>query len=227
MGNFEQKMTKIIEGVFRPSDENLKNFLDAEQFSLLLDDESELVYILAIENMGVIDWMSFGSLEHPTGFIDDFVKYLQKHHPLSFKDVLFAFTVYSRNTPWRQKEDPIEKLNNDKQLKGMLPGYTGMVIEYLLEETYGFLLWEYQLHKILRIFLDVQKYSREALDKIRKDINKKYPEVYKFLHSLIIDQDYTFVNLIEDRSIDVAVIFSDHYYDGAFKLYKLLNSYGD
>ncbi|MBI2486201.1 MAG: hypothetical protein HYW01_04430 [Deltaproteobacteria bacterium] len=227
MESFEQKMKKIIEGVFRPLDEILKNFFDAEQYSLLSNDEWELIYILAIENFGVIDWMSFSSLEHPTGFMDDFLKYLQKHQPLSFKDVLFAFSVYSRNTPWRQKEDPIEKLNNDKQLKGMLPGYAGMVIEYLLGETYGFLLWEYQLHKILRIFLDGQKYSREALDKIRKDINRKHPEVYKFLKSLIIDQGYTFANLIEDRSIDGVVSFSDHYYNGAFKLYKFLNSYGD
>jgi hypothetical protein len=85
--SFEQKMKKIIEGVFRPSDEILKNVFYAEQYSLLSNDEWELVYILAIENFGVIDWMSFGSLEYPTGFIDDFVKYLQKHQPISFKDV--------------------------------------------------------------------------------------------------------------------------------------------
>lgn len=134
---------------------------------------------------------------------DVFVKYIQRYNPQSFKEILFFLDLYSIELPDIRSYQPKSKMAE--------------VIESILEDSRGLLLWHHQLEDIISLFVR----DRNNVVSIRKGVNAKRNEYIEALKQFKIDETTTLLEFINERMIGGHTRYPN--IQGAFVLYELLN----
>ena len=134
------------------------------------------------------------------GFID----YIEKHKPDSFQEILFLLDLYPR--------DPETLTVNFSQFKPSM----GEVIEYLLKDSKGVILWHYQLENILNIFFT----KRAEVLSIRKGINAKKADVIERVNKFHISETTTLWDFIFSIMCLGYTVYPN--IQGAYVLYDLI-----
>lgn len=140
-----------------------------------LSDWQEYRYAWAIyidgESPSLVDGYLTGSLEgnETTGFKTDFKEFLDQIQPSGFLDHLFALDFYKLR---RTVEDFIFPRTFD-----YLP-----VVDDILQDSRGFLLWHHQLELLFRGFYD----DTDKVVNLRKGINARDPEAFEMAGSLML-----------------------------------------
>lgn len=141
----------------------------------------------------------------PKGKRKGFVNYLKKYKPASFKDILFLLDLYP--------EDIEDEIKRHKPLNSVM----GDAIEEILDETKGIILWNYQMERVLNLFIK----DRDEIVAARKAINAGMsPDFYEKLCGYKIDKKTTLPDLISNRIVFHIQIYPN--IDGAFILYEIL-----
>tara|TARA_B100001964_G_C14115689_1_gene545973 strand:- start:159 stop:788 length:630 start_codon:yes stop_codon:yes gene_type:complete len=135
-----------------------------------------------------------------------FRKWLESNKPKCFKDILFCFDTYFCGRKGR-----MDKINLKKPSFKANP-----VVDDLLRESNGFLLWDYQIIKLYCLF----DLDREKADMFRKYFNKKRREFEEIAGKLLFNNGMTLKDVIWERSI-LGVVKAPNL-KGSYDLYKLL-----
>jgi hypothetical protein len=134
---------------------------------------------------------------------DVFVKYIQKYKPQSFKEILFFLDLYSIELP---------DINRLYQSKSKM----AKVIESILEDSRGLILWHQQFEDIISLFVR----DRNSVVSIRKGINAKRNEDIEILKQFKIDEITTLLEFINERMLRGHTRYPN--IQGACVLYELL-----
>lgn len=111
-----------------------------------------------------------------------FVKYIQRYNPQSFKEILFFLDLYPFELP---------DINRLYQSKSKM----AEVIESIIEDSRGLILWHYQLEDIISLFVR----DRNRVVSIRKGVNAKRNEDIEALKQIKIEKFTTLLNFINER----------------------------
>ena len=140
---------------------------------------------------------------------NDFTSYIRKHRPSNFKDLLLLLTLY-----------PVDLEGEIKRHKP-LESSIGDVIEALLGESKGILLWNYQMENILSLFIN----DRDEILAVRKGINAKKPDAFSMARKMWIDRETTLEDLIINRTLGGYKCTRDPDLQGALELYRILGQH--
>lgn len=136
-----------------------------------LSDWQDYRYAYAIyidgESPSLVDGYLTEAPHDTTGFRTDFKNYLDEIQPLGFLDHLFAVDFYKLR---RTVEDFIFPRTFD-----YVP-----VVDDILRDSKGYLLWHHQLELLFRGFYDVT----DKVVNLRKGINARDPEAFEMAGSL-------------------------------------------
>jgi len=153
-----------------------------------------------------------GTLVNPSVMADwdrernAFAPYIEKYHPRSFKETLFYLDLYPHK--------PEEIIGDFRAGRSTTAG----VIESMLKDTRGVLLWHHQLEDMINLFVR----DRTEIMALRKGINAKRPEAIKFLTQINIEKNLTLLDFIQNRMIRGYTRYPN--VTGASVLYGLLCS---
>lgn len=137
------------------------------------------------------------------GYRADFVSYLKKHQPASFKDCLFLFHLYTSHLARMldpEGKDPAAYLPDLEKRKE--PIYHAL--ESLLEDSRGYILWRYQLENILSLFYGC---NFEVIDAVRKNFGRR--KNLEELSSIKFGQGDNLLQFIDSRMILLGVLPPD------------------
>lgn len=147
-------------------------------------------YCIYTERTGEIK-LIHGTLVNPSAMADwdrernAFARYIEKYHPRSFQETLFYLDLYPHK--------PEEIIGDFQTGRSTAAG----VIESMLKDTRGVLLWHHQLEDMVNLFVR----DRTEIMALRKGINAKRPEAIEFLTQILIEKDLTFLDFIQNRMI--------------------------
>ena len=129
----------------------------------------------------------FGHLteEHAPGLRNDFRQHWQRHAPQRFSDVVFVIDTYRLGL---LRSRPVE-LNHDFQA---LP-----VVDYLLHESHGILLWHHQLENLYRLF-EIRVGEAVAF---RKGVNAKKAKIFNDADQMELAPGISLSDVIWERMI--------------------------
>lgn len=122
---------------------------------------------------------------HPPGLRDDFRRHWQRHAPQQFSDVAFVIDTYRLGLLWSR---PVE-LEHDFQA---LP-----VVDDLLRNSHGILLWHHQLENLYRLF-EIRTGEAAAF---RKGINAKKVEPAEIAKQMHFASGRSLIDVIRKRMI--------------------------
>jgi hypothetical protein len=154
----------------------------------------------------------YGALINPCVMADRdrernaFARYIEKYHPWSFKEALFYLDLYPH-----KPEEIIGDFHAGRST-------TAGVIESMLKDTRGVLLWRHQLEDMINLFVR----DRTEIMALRKGINAKRPEAIEFLTQIHIEKNLTLLDFIQNRMIRGYTRYPN--VTGASVLYGLLCS---
>lgn len=172
---------EIVEKVFEVTSEAKL----AKSLFSHLSDWQEYRYARAIyvdgESPSLVDGYLTDSHE-TLGFKTDFRNYLDQIQPLGFLDHLFAVDYYK-----------LRRTTKDLTLPNKTFDYVP-VVDDILTDTRGFLLWHHQLEWLFRAFFD----DTAKVVRLRKRINAKKPEAFELAGSLMLD-NMSLENVIWER----------------------------
>lgn len=146
------------------------------------------------------------------GFKSSFVEYLQKAKPETFKALLFRLHLYSS-----QPFLALAQLEDGPYRFKKTVSSDGKIIDELLLDTHGLILWKHQLFAILDLFFD----DHDKIAEIRKGLMRKRPETEGELKSIQIDKEFTLFDLIMLRSF-IMGCYPEPNHKGARLLYEVL-----
>ncbi len=148
--------------------------------------------------------------EPPTGPLDGFVEYLMRIEPKGFMDVMFALDTYNYLCPdvfGFRTEEPEPQLG---------PGMSG-VIEPLLSDSRGFIVWHYQLEHICGLFHGSVEFCRQ----IRKGFGAKHPSARAWMEQREVEDDLSLYCFILLRTMIGGTMVPS--LEGAFTLFRALD----
>jgi len=124
------------------------------------------------------------------GAIDGFREHLKKVSPEGFWDYVFALDTYDHLCPESRRfrtDDPEPKLSTE----------ASAVVEPILAQSRGFVLWHFQLEHLIGLF-DARA---ERCRTLRKDFNAKRPDAEAWMSKQFIDHGLSFYNFVAGRTI--------------------------
>ncbi|MDD5450286.1 MAG: hypothetical protein PHT49_00060 [Desulfovibrionales bacterium] len=138
--------------------------------------EIKLIYGTLINPSFVAEW---------TRERNAFARYIEKYYPRSFKETLFYLDLYPH-----KPEEIIGGFHSGRST-------TAGVMELMLKDTRGILLWHQQVEDMINLFVR----DRTKIMALRKDINAKRPEAIEFLTQIHIEKNLTLMDFIQNRMI--------------------------
>jgi hypothetical protein len=129
----------------------------------------------------------------------------EKYRPQRFMDYLFFVDVY----PIFKNQPKVEELCQPEFKEYY-------IVDELLKDTRGFLLWHYQLENLINLFFGK---SDKAMDLCR-GINAKYPEALEKAKQLRFTEGLKLFDVISERMILGATKYPN--IEGAHNLYRMM-----
>ena len=136
-----------------------------------------------------------------------FINLIESSQPNCLKDLLLLLEIYCCDMDYAHKYR--EEFKN--------PSFRSVpVVDELLKESNGFLLWNYQIINLYSLFDE----DRKKTDNFLKSYNQKSPGFGTIARKLIFDNGISLENVILERSI-LGYVKAPKL-KGAYNLYKLL-----
>jgi hypothetical protein len=140
------------------------------------------------------------------GFMSCFSEYLKRSAPQTFKDFLFLLDFYRGRRVGRSVGDIFDLMSH------VFPKI--QIVDEILEDSRGLLLWHHQLEHLFRAFYDdITKVVR-----LRKQINAKVPDAFDIAESLKFD-GISLADIVEERMVLGFTVSPN--VKGASTLYKM------
>jgi hypothetical protein len=123
------------------------------------------------------------------GFKDELARYLHRYKPETFMDYLFFIEIYSRS---KLGYLSIEELYNRKFREHE-------IIDNILKDSHGFLLWDYHLENLIRLLL-IEPNS-ERTTEIRRKLNVKDQAYWNLAKELKLSNGLCLYDILDERTI--------------------------
>ncbi|MDI6797281.1 MAG: hypothetical protein QMD09_10065 [Desulfatibacillaceae bacterium] len=122
-----------------------------------------------------------------TGYMGDFRNFIMRHPPRSFMDLVFLLDFFHFNsTRLHHRYDP-----------NRLPFSSIGIVNNMLKESRGVLLWHYQLENLLRLFVE----DSAKVAKLRKGINVQSQTAYDQAKGLQLTEKDSLDEVITERML--------------------------
>jgi hypothetical protein len=122
-----------------------------------------------------------------TGYMGDFKSFIIRNPPRSFMDLVFLLDFYHFNsTRLHHRYDP-----------NRLPFSSIGIVNNMLKESRGVLLWHYQLENLLRLFVA----DSAKVTQLRKGINAQKQAAYNQANGMQLTEKYSLNEVITERML--------------------------
>jgi hypothetical protein len=120
---------------------------------------------------------------------DDFRDYLREHEPEDYGDVLYLLDMYRPRLRFPELEIDVSPVQPE------LTSRVGAIIEWILLDSRGHLLWHHQMESIAALFFPTAK----ARVLLRKGVNGKRLEASFHLHRVVVQEEWALDRVVEQR----------------------------
>ncbi len=191
---------------------------------------ADCIYTEYEGNRTVVSFCAFEDMpdEPDTACCHDFVEYLLTHQPASYADLLFLTRMYHYRdfvTCVGGESEHISSQAGHRQ-RGTLRSPTGRIIEDMLRDSRGHILWHFQLEGIFNLFIPLQCRCKD----LRMGIGRKDPTAFATMKSIQIESNLTLYDLVVSRMLKLSNGEMLYTYPADFRgarvLYELLVTTG-
>jgi len=166
----------------------------AEHFHQYSLQKDTYAYCLSVDRGNGRELVRSFTFSEPTperlGVVDGFRKHLAGVRPDGFWDYIFALDTYDHLCPESRRfrtDEPEPRLSSE----------ASAVVEPILAQSRGFVLWHFQLEHLIGLFDN----RAERCRTLRKDFNAKRPSAEAWMSKQMIDENTTLYDLAVGRTM--------------------------